>query len=239
MTNRQHGTRVKYVMDGCRCFECRVANTNQETERQARKRARRPWRIRYVYPSRAWMVCHHETREVAGRHLTRKAARALRDEMNDAAAAKSLVDPLWATPSMDREVRRYLQDLREQGVGIRQLAALLGMSRSRLQEILAGRGRIKHETAKRISKRYVTADSTAAGAVIPADETWRLINEFYAAGWSEAAIASGLGYRTPRLAIRRERVLKQTELRVRALHDATWRARPELRRVCQCPEWQP
>lgn len=36
---RAHGTRVKYVIDRCRCFECRVANANYEWARiQAKRR---------------------------------------------------------------------------------------------------------------------------------------------------------------------------------------------------------
>ena len=35
---RPHGTRAKYLHEGCRCFSCRVANANAETARAAARR---------------------------------------------------------------------------------------------------------------------------------------------------------------------------------------------------------
>ena len=87
---RLHGTRAKYVVEKCRCQDCRRANTAYQTVREKRK----------AY-------------ELFG------------------AIAPALVPA--------DEAGKYLRLLRRNGVGLRRIRELTGLSRSSLDKLAKGR----------------------------------------------------------------------------------------------------
>jgi hypothetical protein len=250
LTERQHGTRAKFVHEACRCFPCRVANANYESDRQAGRRARAPWRVRYVQETGEWWCQHQLTGERQRGLGSQREAYEVRDALNAGAARdadeREEAPPLWADAALQRRVVRHLQALQAAGVGLRTLGQHGGLSRSRLTELVNGasynrdrprRRRLKHATALSILE-ITAADVTLPGAaLVDGRETWRLIEELLAAGATRADIATALGFRVPHLQIRREKVLQRTEAAVRALHDAHYRLSSRLRAVCRCPEW--
>ncbi|OGF05229.1 MAG: hypothetical protein A2W00_04590 [Candidatus Eisenbacteria bacterium RBG_16_71_46] len=239
---REHGTRTKYMHDGCRCFPCRLANADYESSRMRDRRAGECYQVRYSPVVRHYVVRHKDTGEIVLRTPDRDAAYAERDRLNRESGAP--ITP-WATPIEVLNVRKHLRRLQESGVGINTIAKAVPMSRTRLQEIYHNRGarpdrpdrrKLRRETAERILK--VWPDPPGA-ALVDAGETWRLLNELLAAGYPKAHVAQALGKKMPALQIQKQCVLARTERAVQALHDETWRLSPALRAVCRCPEWQP
>lgn len=250
---RAHGTRAKYSGDRCRCFACRVANTNYETERQARRRARRPWCLEFIQERREYLLRNSLTGEYDERFPESEWAAAYekRESLNALEETLSETPPLWADSKTVGQVRRHLRTLKGAGLGLRRISELTGVSRSRLMEIRnrrsynAARPRqrwLKLETAERILDLLPEPSLPAGAAIVSGRETWRLIEELLVAGFSRAAVARGMGLKSPALQFGKKRVLKRTENAVRAFHDRVWRsntpAAARLRNVCKCKEWQ-
>jgi hypothetical protein len=89
---RSHGTRAKYVVERCRCADCRRANSAYQTANEKRRSYER---FGDVTP-----------------HLV---------------------------PA--REAMAYLLRLRQNGVGLRRISMLTGLSRTSLEELAQGRRR--------------------------------------------------------------------------------------------------
>ncbi len=224
-TGRAHGARAKYVFEKCRCMPCRLANTRYQTLRYARTQV--PWRIRCVGTGRLWLVQRSEDRVIDLRTLDRAAAVARCAELNAAWKATVVHDPLWASPGTVTAVRRHLAKLAAKGVSMNRVAAVTGLSRTRLLEIKLQRSysrdrpqrrRLRQETAERILAVQMLV-TPAAGARVPAEPTWERINRLLARGVTRTAIARamGSGAKTPALQIRRTSVLQRTADEVRAV----------------------
>jgi hypothetical protein len=219
---RAHGTRTKYVHDHCRCLLCRIANARYASAIYTRTR-RRPWRCRCVGGGRLWLVTN-DAGAVELRTTDRTAAIERRDELNATARAGAVDEPHWASPAM---ARRHLCALVARGIGLRRIAVVAGVSRSRLTELLRGhacrpdrprRRRCKASTVERILAVQTTAH--AAGARVPAAETWSRIEALRTAGWSKARIARALGKQRAALQLGRRYVLERNAAAVRGLTGA-------------------
>lgn len=216
---RAHGTRTKYVHDGCRCLPCRMANARYAQEQYART-YHRPWRSRCVGGGRLWLVVH-ETAVVDLRSASSDVARARRDELNAIRPPRAATEtPHWISPAI---VRRHLRVLQSAGIGLRRIAELSGVSYSRLVELRCGlarrrdrprRRRLKSATAERI---FAVAPHAAPGARVPAAETWARITALRAAGWSKARIARALGKQRAALQLGRQTVLQRNAAAVARL----------------------
>lgn len=238
--SREHGTRTKYAHDRCRCLPCRMANSRYETARQAARRM--PWRVHSVGGGRLWIVRSADTREIAVRTHDPLEAAVRRDELNATfRRVADLREPLWASRGTVGTVRRHLAALAACGIGLHQVARLARLSRQRLQEIARGRGlrpdrprrrRLKQATAERILAVMTTG--AAPGARVPAAETWRIVGELLAAGWTKGRIAQALGAERAALQLGRDRVLRRNADAVRVLHDDLWPELAGLREVCTC-----
>lgn len=123
-----------------------------------------------------------------------------------------------------REVRRHLAWLRSQGVGLYRISELARVRRSTLQAIAAGqRKRMLRANADRILA--IGKSRAADRALVPAAETWRLIEELLAAGWTKGRIAMALGAQRPRLQLGRQRITAKHARAIAELHrkHTTWR----------------
>lgn len=243
---RPHGTRAKYVIERCRCFPCRVANANAQTElNRARSLALTPWRIRRTGGDRWWV----EHRESGERHpaVGRAESLRIRDEWN---ARDRDDDPIWLGPAEIRSLIGHLNKLIEAGISAKQVARVSGVSLTRVTEILDPRRREQRGRNARDAKgRYVRRirratgdklwgvgfDAAAGGARIDATATRQLIGCMRGYGVSGAAIASVLaGRRMPALQMRGDRVLAATARRVRDMHDGLWIVWSGFRLACCC-----
>ena len=238
---RDHGTRTKYVHDGCRCLPCRVAATNYETARQAARR--KPWRVRHVLGpgpyyggnEYVWMVVRHDGTGSGHVVHSREEAYRLRNRLN---RAEQRPDPIWASGTTDRQVREHLAYLAREGVGLHQVAHVTRVSRSRLVEIARGRAkrkgrpevrRLRHATAERILG--VGLSDAAPRARVDAAETWRLIEVLLRAGYTKGRLALMLGASRPALQLRADRVTARNARKVRALYEALWNTDPRVRQA--------
>lgn len=200
-----HGTNARYVL-GCRCAECRAANTAayHRSMDRAREAAREivspgpgglcpgvngapcPTRVRLRTNSTS--VCHGCRRRLVW---------------------NGLVD---AEPA-----RRHIRKLSRQGVGTKSIEAASGVPNSTLWKIL---NRERRKLRKSTADRILSVDIGAAGdhSRIPAGPTWKMLRILEAEYLTKTALALALGYKGPGLQIGRRRVLAKTELRVRKLY---------------------
>lgn len=161
---RPHGDRLRY-MAGCRCSQCRRANSSYETMR-----------------ARA-----HKTGD-------------------------------WNGLVPAEPARLHLQALSKAGIGRRQVADASGISETVICQVRSGqRLNVRAATAKRILA--VTADARADASLVPAGPTWKLLDALLSTGYSKAALARELGFKTPALQIGRGWVLARTAYRVQRMFD--------------------
>lgn len=139
---------------------------------------------------------------------------------------RARIPTAWAHPLMIRHVKQHIATLRAAGLGMRQIAARSGIGRTRLNEIVRGIGynrsrpakrKLKVETANAILAVTVVGP-TPGGSLVDAEPTWRLLDEMLDAGYSKAAIARALGYATPALQFRRDRITAASARRIAELH---------------------
>ena len=119
------------------------------------------------------------------------------------------------------QVRAKLADLREQGIGIKSIYAVTGVSPRSLAKIRNGRQtRIRPENAAKI----LAMDHTciADRGLIDPQATWQRLRELIGDGWPEHDLARlmGLNPRNRRIAIGITNVSAKTALRVQKLYDA-------------------
>lgn len=139
--DRPHGTRLRY-MAGCKCFQCRRANSDYERERGA-ARARGEW--------------------------------------NGIVSAE--------------RAREHLLALRRKRIGTRAISATTDVSRTQLNNILAGRQtQLRAQTERRI---LACTREAARGDrhLVPAGPTWRLIEKLLEEGYTKTRIANEMGLR--------------------------------------------
>jgi hypothetical protein len=108
------------------------------------------------------------------------------------------------------KARAHIIKLSNAGIGLRSIAAASDVSRSLLQEINKGQAtRIRAQVEARI---LAVNSQTARGSgnLIPAAQTWRLINRLLREGFTERELAIRLGYKTPVLQINKRVVTAKT-----------------------------
>jgi hypothetical protein len=121
-------------------------------------------------------------------------------------------------------------------MGLRTVARLSGVSHGSLSRIVygePGRGRAPSARIRPDTMRRVLAVRVAhagGGQRVPASDTWRLIDEMVAAGYSRRFLARALGSRAewPTLQIGKTRVRASTARAVEDLHRRLM-SRPPLR----------
>ncbi len=219
MSPQPHGTRAKYVGDRCRCLRCRAANSRYSCAQDLRKRG--PWRIRSLNGARipTWIVQHRDG-SIRLKTNDRDQARRRCGRLNAQEIAQR--DPFWASDDLIAQVRAHLVALNKWGVSLRRIAQICWLSRTRLLELKhcasynskrPRKRRLKIRTAQLILAISPEDISLAAGERVPADETWRLIEEMLAAGVAKVRIAEAIGQRRA-LQVRRNRVRKSTADRI-------------------------
>lgn len=113
--------------------------------------------------------------------------------------------------------RQHIRALSRAGVGRRAVAAASDVALSVIADVRTGKKRrIRARTAKRILA--VTKDARADHAHVSAKMTWHRIEILLEEGFSKAELARRLGFKTPAIQIRRDRVLARTALRVEKLY---------------------
>jgi hypothetical protein len=113
--------------------------------------------------------------------------------------------------------RKHLRKLSRAGVGRHSVSAATDLSDSILWEIRRGaRLHIRARTERKILA--VTPAQRADHSYVPAGKLWRLIGELLEEGYTKAALARELGYRTRAIQFRRDRVTARNERKVIALH---------------------
>lgn len=113
--------------------------------------------------------------------------------------------------------RAHLRKLSRQGVGRRAVAAASDVAETILQLIGAGRrARIRASTERRILA--VDAAARADGTLVSAGSTWRRLEALLAEGFPKAEIARRLGYQTPALQLRPDRITARNAVRVERLY---------------------
>lgn len=131
-------------------------------------------------------------------------------------------------------VRQHLTTVHAQGVGIRQVARLAGVSPTVIQDLQSGRLTVIREaTAQRL---LAIPCVLAHGRCVPAWRTWRLVRLLIKEGFSPEDLATKLGLHTLRRrapsttlqrAYGRQRVRVKTALRVRLLYQRLTDEGPE------------
>jgi len=113
--------------------------------------------------------------------------------------------------------RQHLRRLSRLGVGQWSVVAATDIARSMIHEIKNGdRPRIRARTEGKILA--VTPGQRADQAKVPAAKAWRLLEQLMVEGYTKRAIAKLLGYRSPALQLKRDRITARNEQRVVALH---------------------
>lgn len=167
----------------------------------------------------------------------RAAARAARREYNRRRRqAIARPDSVWLPYVSAQPAREHLAALSAAGMGLRTVARLSGVSHGSLSRIVygePGRGRAPSARIRPDTMRRVLAVRVAhagGGQRVPAADTWRLIDEMVAAGYSRRFLARALGSRAewPTLQIGKTRVRASTARAVEDLHRRLM-SRPPLR----------
>lgn len=219
-----HGTRARYT-SGCRCDACRAANTQYARDCAARAKAR------------AAEVVATQPATVTKAHgaLVRSYKRAcigingepcptssyLRKDSTGDICSKCRVRRSYRGLVSAERARAHLLELQAAGVGKLAVRDACDVPASMLHDIRRGaKARIRVETEARILA--VDVGAIADGAIVPAAETWRLLNELLGLGIPKYKLARVLGSKAeramPQPQVRPNAVLAKTEQRVRRLH---------------------
>lgn len=239
--HREHGTHVKYVIDKCRCFPCRVANSNYETARnKAQREALEPYYMRGVGGGRVWQIRQRSDHSVVASFTDRFEAY---DMLAEYLLTARKLHPIWCSEAEIRELLAHMRSLIAAGVGRKQMAIAAGVSTSRINEIFKPRLRARKGRPARRRIRRTTADKilavgpadAAGGARVPAERTWMFIDCLCTLGISKRGIAAALlGREVFALQMDRDRVMAATARRMQEVHDALWFAWADHRTACAC-----
>ena len=241
----EHGTRARYVT-GCRCAECRAANTRAYHEHQARAVAAAV-ELAPVPPAPAPQLWTAPD----GSKRLRTYARAcpgvdgapcpnrshLRKDSKGGVCGRCRELLVWNGLVDARPVLRHLRKLSRKGVGYKAVADAADVGRTTLVEILSGRKRtIRRQAERRVLA--VTVEAIADHALVDGAPTWKLLHELIARGLRKGEIAQRLGMQRAALQIGKERVLARTAYAVARLHRVLSVPAPETGRaalgVCSC-----
>lgn len=194
-----HGTRSRYTGGGCRCDLCRAANRDAYRERRARELELVAELAAPAAPAapvvRLWRPRGGEARlrtyrsacpGVKGRPCIRKTF--LRRDSTGGVCATCRRRLAFNGLVTANPARLHILALARQGIGLRSVAAAGDLGRATLWAIKTGRKkRIMASTAERILA--IDKGARADGALVPARQTWRLIRDLLAEGFTRRAIA--------------------------------------------------
>ena len=127
------------------------------------------------------------------------------------------------------EARQHLEWLETQGVGLRTVSAVSGVSRSALSLIRKGTRPVSRPETIAAILAVHTGDA-AAGAVIDGTRTMQLVDELLALGHTKGDLAIMLGASTKALQVcRRGTIRRETADKVQQLHERLTRERDAQR----------
>lgn len=217
-----HGTRARYALGKCRCFECKVANADYAMERAEELRA--PYTMHYSPSGKVYIVRCRATGTVVFRNPMKSVAARYRDRLNKREAPESertLVDA--------KAARRHIETLRARGIGTRTIATRAGLNHGVVKRIATGEiQKTRRETEQKI---LGVAPVRASGSLVDAATTWAMLEKLFAAGYTKSAISKMLGHKTRGLGIRSDTVLRATEIAVEKLFWALWLKDAKVRAV--------
>lgn len=236
-----HGTHSRYT-SGCRCAECRAANT---AFYHARLRRAKELASVIVVPTvpitKTFRAADGSTRlrtfrracpGVLGKPCPlgaylRKDSQGICCRCRDRLIWNGLVSP--------RKARGHLRKLSAAGVGRLAVAAASDVGTTTICKILNGRKRfIRADVERRILA--VSTDALSDSALVPATKTWKLLDELIARGFTRSEIAKRLGLKSRPVQIARGMVLARTALAVEKLYrtagDPPLRERGQV--FCEC-----
>jgi hypothetical protein len=159
-------------------------------------------------------------------------ARAQYDDNRNRAIAYGTWQP-WT----DAEpVRTHIRTLQSCDMGLRAIAVIVGVHRTRLQVVLGGRPergtgpqeKIRPALAAAVLAVEPTLDNLAPNTPISPLGTRRRVHALVAAGWPQHYLAAHIGMDPGNFGtmLGREHVLVRRALAVRAMYDALWKADP-------------
>lgn len=109
--------------------------------------------------------------------------------------------------------RKHLRSLSRQGIGRRLVSEISGSATSTIQAIKAGRKTcIRARTERAILA--VDREARSGGTLVPAEPTWKRIDELIEEGFIETELAGRLGYKCRKLQFARHQVTARTEQKV-------------------------
>ncbi len=112
---------------------------------------------------------------------------------------------------------RHIRALSMQGIGYKAVADAASVAHGIVADILAGRRtRIRKSTESKILS--VDSYARAGGSLVPAGETWELLNKLIGRGYSKAQLARWLGYKHPALQIRADWITYRRAVDVEKLY---------------------
>jgi hypothetical protein len=113
--------------------------------------------------------------------------------------------------------RKHLKQLSRQNVGRKAVAAATDIALSTIAEIYRGTKRqIRARTARKILA--VTAAMRSDASLVPADKTWRRIDELIEEGYTKSRIAKELRRVSRGIQLSRGRVLARSEAAIERIH---------------------
>ncbi len=135
-------------------------------------------------------------------------------------------DEAWMPYVPAGPARRHLTALAAEGVGLKTVSSLSGVSHGALTKIVYGDRARGQAPSRRIRPTTLAAilvvevDQARGGQKVPAGPTWALLDELLAAGYTKSFLGRALGSKaaTPSLQVARGRVRASTARRVEALH---------------------
>lgn len=127
------------------------------------------------------------------------------------------------------EALEVIEELRNEGLGLRTIAHNAGLGRAALQKILRGEtDRVRGETLRRLQQ--LAGSHRPEGLLVGSRGTWHLIGILRSAGYSKARIAGLLGIGRS-LQIGKGMIRLSTARKVQALYAQLWAADPRVRLV--------
>ena len=233
--SKPHGTRSRYVA-GCRCDECRAANTAWYHDRVARMREAAsevkpsgppiPAKVRRGSRLCSVLLCPGAN----GAPCVVESGVPLR---SGRAVCRRCVEraTVWDGLVSASRARAHLLALRKRGVGLSSVADASDVARSVLLDVATGRRREIRASTER-SILAVDEGAIADGAVVSAKRMNALIRKMLDHGFSKAHIAELLGMRAPQLHLGKSpRALARTVSRVERLWARVERGEVKPRRA--------
>jgi hypothetical protein len=147
-------------------------------------------------------------------------------------------DEVWIPYVPAGPARRHLAELSKQGVGLKTVSRLSGVSHGALSKMVYGDPRRGQAPSRRVRPETLAAilavrlHQAQGGQKVPAGPTWALLEELLAAGYTKVFLARALGSTAanPALQVSRDRVRASTARAVEALHARLIRQQPPPRR---------